>query len=195
METIYFKNTADLKRNLKEVEKKLNVKITIKGKEVSIEGEGITEYEASRVLDAMASGFSSKVALMLKENDLIFKKISMKDITNRPDMKTVRARVIGKHGQTKHTIETVSDSYIAIQGNDVSIISSPDTIEEAITALKNLIRGSKQSNVYHFLESMNTSRKSLPEDLGIKSPDEPTKYELKKKREAEKAKREAEKEE
>ena len=186
METIYFKNTADLKRNIKEIEKKLNVKITIKNKDVSIEGEGITEYEASRVLDAMASGFSSKVALMLKENDLIFKKISMKDITKRPDMKTVRARVIGKHGQTKHTIETVSDSYIAIQGNDVSIISSPDTIEEAITALKNLIRGSKQSNVYHFLESMNTSRKSLPEDLGIKSPDEPTKYELKKKREAEK---------
>src|SRR3989339_1484210 len=108
METIYFKNTADLKRNIKEIEKKLNVKITIKNKDVSIEGEGITEYEASRVLDAMASGFSSKVALMLKENDLIFKKISMKDITKRPDMKTVRARVIGKHGQTKHTIETVS---------------------------------------------------------------------------------------
>jgi KH domain-containing protein len=195
METIFFENsTADLKKNIKEIEKKLNVKLTVKGKEVSIEGEGITEYESLRVLEAMSSGFSSKVALMLKENDLMFKKISMKDITTRPDLKTVRARVIGKHGQTKHTIEQVSDCYLAVQGNDVSIIASPDNIEEALTAIKNLIRGSKQANVYHFLESMNTSRKSLSEDLGLKSKNEPTKYELKKKKEAEKKLKENQKE-
>jgi rRNA processing protein Krr1/Pno1 len=81
-----------------------------------------------------------------------------------------------------------------VQGNDVSIIASPDNIEEALTAIKNLIRGSKQANVYHFLESMNTSRKSLSEDLGLKSKNEPTKYELKKKKEAEKKLKENQKE-
>lgn len=180
METLFFNQTSELKRNLKELEKKLKVTIQITGTKVDIEGEAIDEYEAFRVLDAISCGFSAKVAMMLKENALVFKRISIKDFTRRKDLETVRARVIGKNGQTKRTIEEVSDCFLSIKDNDVGIISSPDNIEEASTAIKNLIRGSKQANVYHFLESMNTSRKSLPEDLGIRTKEDISKFERKK---------------
>lgn len=195
MEIQFISNTVELKKNQKELEKKLNVKISISGKTVEFTGSGIDEYEASRVIEAMSIGFTAKVALMLKENNLVFKRLSMKDFTPRKDLKTIRARVIGKYGQTKHTIEEISDSYLSIKDNDVGIISSPENIEEAVTALKNLIRGSKQGNVYHFLESMNTSKKTIPEDLGLKSPDEPTKFQLKKKKKTEKTKIKLQKEE
>ena len=51
---------------------------------------------------------------------------------------------------------------------EIGIIASAETIQETVTAITNLIRGSKQGNVYAFLERMNAERKKLSEDLGLK---------------------------
>ena len=96
-----------------------------------------------------------------------------------------KGRIIGKEGQVKRTIEDVSDCLTELRGNTIGIIGSADNINNVITALKNLIRGSKQANVYRYLEEMNSYRKDMDDDLGLKTPGELTKFE-KKKLEAEK---------
>lgn len=198
METIIFENTLEIRKNLKELQDKLKVKISLQGRKVTLEGEPVDEYEANIILGAINFGFSAKKALVLLEPEMIFKTLNIKDSTKRKKLEDVRGRIIGKEGQVKRTIEDISDCLTELRGNTIGIIGSADNINNVITALKNLVRGSKQANVYRYLEEMNTYRKDQDDDLGLKAPGELTKFE-KKKLEAEKRiakeEREARKEE
>jgi ribosomal RNA assembly protein len=159
METLYFKSTREISKEKKNLEDSLNVKIDIKGRVVSFTGSGIDEYEASIVLEAMQFGFSAKKALLLKDENNILRILPIKHFTKRRDMKEVRARLIGTEGKTKKTIEEIASCHIIIKGNNVGILGPASSIDEATTGITNLIRGSKQANVYRFLERMNAEKK------------------------------------
>lgn len=159
METIFFEKTRNLKQKKEELEKKLDVKIEIRGKTVTIVGNAFNEYEANLVLEAIEFGFPIKKALSLKGEEIIFRKIPLKEFTRRKNLKEVRGRIIGREGKTKRTIEEISGCEVILKDNVVGILGPAENIEEATTALQNLIRGSKQSNVYRFLEKMNTRKK------------------------------------
>jgi len=172
METLIFDKTAEVRKNKVELEKKLNVKITITGRKVDFSGEAIDEYEALNVLEAINFGFSAKKALILKESDTSFQHINIRKFTRRKNLDDVRARVIGSEGKTKRTFEELADCSIVVKGNVVAIIGLASNIDLVVTALTNLIRGSKQANVYNFLERMNSSKRKLGEDLGLKKSKE-----------------------
>ena len=173
METVYFRKINQVKREKEHLEKKLNVTLQIVGKKVVLEGSPLDEYEATIVLEAIQFGFSIAKALLLKDDQLIFRKLSIKQFTRRKNLEEVRARIIGTEGKTKHTIEEISRCLIVINENTVGIIGSAEGIEEATTALMNLIRGSKQANVYRFLERMNAAKKRIyPEIERKKKRDE-----------------------
>ena len=166
METIIFSKTTELRKNKVELEKKLNAKITIKGKLISFESKNsLDEYETHLVLDAMAMGFSTKKALLIKEPEMIFRKIGIKDFTRKKNLKEVRARIIGKQGKTIKTIRSLSNCQIVLMDNEIGIIGNAESIEITTIAITNLIRGTKQSNVYHYLEK---SHKTKEEGLGLK---------------------------
>ena len=118
------------------------------------------EYEASLVLDAINLGFPSKTAVLLKEEDIIFEKINIKDFTRRKNLSVIRSRLIGTHGKTKKTLEGISGCKIIIKDNAVGIIGPAESIEYVITGVTNLIRGTKQTNIYKYLERVNTKRKN-----------------------------------
>ncbi len=159
MQTIIFQNLKELKRAKSELEKKLNIEIKIQAKKVKIIGNSLEEYEASIVLDAISFGFSAKKALALKEESKIFRILNIKDFTRKKNLKEVRARIIGKEGKTKRTIENIAECDIIIKDNEIGIIGDAESIEELITAISSLIRGTKQSNTYRYLERLN-KRKS-----------------------------------
>ncbi len=169
MQTITLSRTAEIRRTLKELEKKLNVKITLVGKQLSFEGDSFDEYEAQLVLEAINLGFSTDKALLLKNEDYIFRSIHIKDHTRRKNLEEVRGRIIGTRGKTKTTLESLTDSNIVINDSSVAIIAPSINIEEATTAITNIIRGTKQTNAYRFLEKLN--KKDIEdglEDLGLK---------------------------
>ncbi len=155
MQTIIFKNLKELKRAKNELEKKLNIKIKIKAKKVEIRGNSLEEYEASIVLDAINFGFSAKKALALKEESKIFRILNIKNFTRKKNLKEVRARIIGKEGKTKRTIENIAECNIIIKDNEMGIIGDAESIKELITGITNLIKGTKQSNTYRYLERLN----------------------------------------
>jgi len=161
MESIFMENLRELKKNLQEIEKKLELKISIEGKKVTILGSAIKEYEGLMTLEAIKFGFSAKKSLQLLDEDFSFVKIPIKKFTRRKNLKDVRARIIGREGKTKRTLETLSDSDIIIneKENEIGIICHAESIEEAKTAVQRLIHGSKEANVYRFLEKMNAERK------------------------------------
>ena len=152
METIICENQTELRKERKLLEKKLNVKITIKGKQINVEGPSLDEYEAILIIDALSLGFSVDNALLLKEDDIIFERFQIKDFTKRRNLKIVKGRVIGTHGKTKKTIEKIADCRIKIKDNTIGIIGHAESIEYARIAIANIIRGSKQTNAYKYLE-------------------------------------------
>lgn len=160
MESFYFNKLKELKKEKSDLEKRLKVKISIYGKKVDIEGAPVDEYEASLIIEAMQFGFSAKKALLLQNDDIIFRKIPIKSFTRKKNTKEVRGRIIGAQGKTKNTVSEISGCDIVVNDdNTVGLIGSAIGIDEATTAIQNLIKGSKQANVYRFLERMNAARK------------------------------------
>ena len=154
-------------KNRVKLEKCLNVKIENQGKEITIDGEAEDEFVAEKVIDALDFGFPFSVAVSIKEQDYMFEIINIKDYTKRKDLRVIRARIIGTEGKTLKTLGILTKCYLELNDNLLGVIGEPEYIRTAQEAIFSLIRGSKQANVYSYLE------KHQPEaifDLGLKEP-------------------------
>lgn len=152
-------------KNRAKLEKELEVKISNRGKEVFIEGIPENEYIAEKVIQALNFGFPYSDALLLIEDEYMFEIINIKDHTNRKDLASVRSRLIGKKGKTIKTLADLTKCHIELKSNFVGIIGNMEFIKNAQDAVISLIKGTKQGNVYAYLE------KHQPKpviDLGLK---------------------------
>lgn len=165
MKIILSEKLPRILKNKKRLEKKLNIKISNRGKEVQINGNPGDEYIAEKVIDALNFGFPFSTAISIKEEDLEFERLVIKDYTNRKDLKRVRARIIGKAGKTLKTLCQLTKCNFELQYNKIGIIGSPEFIENAQEAIISLIKGAKQTNIYSHLEK-NQSKPIY--DLGLK---------------------------
>ena len=165
MKKIISEHAGSIMKEKVRLEKELKVKITNRGKEIYIEGEPFQEYEAEKVFDAINLGFSIETAIQIKTRELEFEKFNIKKYTNRTNLQSIRARLIGTKGKTLKTLSQLTDCFLEIKDNDIGIIGFPEEIKKAEEAITSIIKGSKQSNVYKFLEK----RQSKPVlDLGLK---------------------------
>jgi len=172
MKNFILKNIKKVYENKSLLEKKLSVKINIEGRKLSIHGNEIDEYIASSVFDAIEMGFDIETSLLISEQDYVLEKIEIKNLTNRHNLSEVRARIVGTDGRTKALIEELSDCHIVLHDNEVGIIGESETIRTCIHAVKSIIQGSKQANVYSYLEKQ---RKIMhPSDLGLRINEEET---------------------
>ena len=165
MKKIFSEKLPRILKNKKKLEEELNVKITNRGKEVYIDGKAVDEYTAEKVIDAINLGFPFSTAMLLKKEDYVLEVIPIKDYTKRQDLERVRARIIGTEGSTLKTMTQLTKCHFELKDNEVGIIGDPECIENAQESLISLIKGSKQSNVYKYLE------KHQPKpviDLGLK---------------------------
>ena len=165
MKTILSEKLPRILKNKKRLEEKLNIKITNRGKEVRIKGDSEEEYVAEKVIGAINFGFSFTTAILIKEEELEFEIMNIKEHTHRKDLNRVRARIIGKDGKTLKTLSNLTRCNFELKENFVGIIGSPEDLKHAEEAITSIIKGSKQSNVYAHLE------KNQPKpivDLGLK---------------------------
>jgi len=165
MKTILSEKAPRILKNKKRLEKKLNIVISNRGKEIQIAGEPEDEYIAEKVIDALNFGFPFSVAISIKEEDLEFEVLNIKDHTTRKDLERVRARIIGKGGKTLQTLNQLTKCNFELKDNQMGIVGSPELIENAQESVISIIKGSKQSNVYSHLEK-NQPKPVL--DLGLK---------------------------
>lgn len=167
MKKLICEKIGEIIRNKELLEKTLDIKITNRGKEVFIDGLPLEEYEAEKVIDAINFGFKTEVALLIKERELAFEILNIKKFTTRTNLATVRARIIGTKGKTLKTLMELTDSFIEVRNNEIGIIGSPESMKTTQNALTSLIKGSKQANVYSFLEKHHVKPVI---DLGLKEP-------------------------
>jgi KH domain-containing protein len=166
MKTFFLDELKVLKKFKRKLQKELEVKITIEGNEVTIDGDAEDEFFAEKIIIALNFGFPMDVALLIKKEEYLFEILNIKDYTSKKDLKTVRARIIGRGGKTLKTLATLSECFFELKDNNVGIIGSPENIEKAQNAIISIIQGSKQANVYSYLEKHRTQPIL---DLGLKN--------------------------
>jgi ribosomal RNA assembly protein len=156
MKRVFVKSLRKLIQNKKELEEKLNVKIDVKGREVLISGDKVKEYFAERVLESLDFPFDIEESLLLNNEDFMFEVFSIKEFTNRKDLDTIKGRIIGTKGKTLNVLKNLTGCFIALRDNNIAIIGSAEKFESAKQAIISLIQGSKQGNVYSYLEGRNS---------------------------------------
>ncbi|MEX0932760.1 MAG: KH domain-containing protein [Candidatus Pacearchaeota archaeon] len=165
MEKIYSEKIRKILNNKDRLEKELKVKITNRGRELFIDSSGEKEYFAGKVIEALNFGFRFEVAILLKNEDFDFEILNIKDYTRRKDLERIRARIIGRGGKTLKVLHDLTDCFFETDENKVGVIGYPENLKKAEEAIQAIVRGSKQSNVYSFLEK----KKVKPVvDLGLK---------------------------
>ena len=83
MEKIICEKPNRVIKNRKKLEEKLRVKITGKGMEIAIYGSPENEYIAGKIIEALEFGFPFSVVLLIKDEDLMFEILNIKDYTKR----------------------------------------------------------------------------------------------------------------
>jgi len=164
---IICENIRRILKNKEELEKLLEIKLSAQGGELEINGEAEEEYIAEKVIDALSFEFPFSEALLIKKEDFMFEQINIKDFTRRRNLEAVRARIIGKKGRTLRALQELTKCYFELKENIVGIIGDPEYIKNAQEAVISLAKGTKQANVYSFLEKHQVQPII---DLGLKKP-------------------------
>ncbi|MEK6895197.1 MAG: hypothetical protein AABX48_01630 [Nanoarchaeota archaeon] len=149
----------------KQLESELKVKISNKGREFSLDGTPEREYFAEKIILAIDFGFEHSDAMLLNDEDFLFEVLNIKDYTKKDNLERIRGRIIGTERKTLDTLEQLTDCFFQLRNNQVAIIGPSERIKYAQEAIINLVKGTKQANVYARLE------KHRPEpilDLGLK---------------------------
>lgn len=129
-------------------------------------GEGVVEISSPNENDALKGlqvinaaraigrGFNPEKAYQLLEMDYYLEVVDIRNYVGRSKKRlgTVRGRLIGKEGKTRHIIEDMTGCNLAIQGHTVSIISDLNGLESAKIAVSMVLGGSEHGSVYKYLE-------------------------------------------
>jgi len=154
-------NPKKILKYKRKIESKLKVKIILLKDSIKIDGDPESEYFTEKVIHALDYDFHIDDALLLQDENYMFEILDIKDISKRKKMEEVRARIIGTQGRTLKLIQEISNCEIKLKNNDLAILGDVEDVPVAIDAMKKLIQGSKQSNVYQFLERRRKQNKLM----------------------------------
>jgi len=163
----FSKDLKTIKIFRRKIENALDVRITINDKVIieSKKDDAFSEYRASKVLEALDSGFNITSAILLADEDYMLEKINIKRYARQSRLKTILGRVIGKQGKALKLLSSFTNCKFAIEGYNVSIIGKAEDIETAIASLRKLIGGAPHSKVYAYLERNNALKKEDEDEV------------------------------
>ena len=124
-------------------------------------------WKARDIIKAIGRGFSPERALRLLEEDEYLEIIDLTEYFGRKEkaIKRIKGRIIGEAGKTRRIIEELTDTYLSVYGDTVSLIGTLKTLKIAKKAVKLLIEGSSHNYVYRFLHKKRREIKRDRTDL------------------------------
>jgi len=140
----------------KELEKLTNTKINVDSHEgyVFITGDdAINLFNARELVKAIGRGFNPEYAKLLLKGDNVLEIVNVNEFAKtKNSSERLKGRVIGKEGKARKLIEDLTECYVSVYGKTVSIIGNISRVLYAKKAIEMILKGSKHSNVYAYLE-------------------------------------------
>jgi ribosomal RNA assembly protein len=116
-------------------------------------------WKARDIVQAIGRGFSPKRAFALLDDDVYLRIINLEEFgSSSNQIRRLKGRVIGQGGKTRRNIEELTDTYVAIMGNTISVIGEVDNQQIAVNAIVRLLRGAEHSTINRYL---NTQRRKM----------------------------------
>lgn len=161
-------NIRKVKKTIPLIENKIKIKFTFGKEGIKIKGTELNEFLTEEIVRAIDFGFDPEDALLLTNQDFILKFIDIKSNTSRNNLKDVRARIIGRNGKAKKTIENLSEGILAIKDNTIGLIVDSEHLDTTTQAIISLLHGTKHGTIFSYLERQNrTIRQIDQDDLGL----------------------------
>lgn len=125
--------------------------------------KGHVGLAARDIVKAIARGFSPERAMALKNDDMYFTLIDIRDYIgkNQKHVKRIRGRLIGTNGKTRRIIEELSGAEMSVYGNTVGLIGDLLSMDASKRAVEMILEGSEHKAVYKFLEGQRREMKYL----------------------------------
>ncbi|MBN2202919.1 MAG: RNA-processing protein [Candidatus Aenigmarchaeota archaeon] len=134
------------------IEKDLGVKLKFDDNLLKITGEdGLNIFQAKTICKAIARGFVPKKAFKLFKEENVLDIVELSGMKDNK-IKLIRSRMIGTNGKTRRMIERFSGCSVSVYGKTISIIGKYEQSVIAKEAVNMILRGSKHSKVYGFLQ-------------------------------------------
>ncbi len=165
MKTLLSQKYSRIIQGKKKLEQVLKIKITNRGKELTINGKPEDEFVAEKVIDAINFGFKISDALTIKTQGNYFETLNIKNYSKSSNLERVRSRLIGKNGRCINTLRNLSNCFIDLNENKIGIIGPPEFIQITNQSIIQILQGTKQSHAYAFLEK---HQPKPIQDLGLK---------------------------
>ena len=132
----------------KQIEEMTKSKLNIDSKtgEVVIENDDVYMlHKTDEIVKAIARGFSPEKALLLLNDEFYIEILHLKEIVGKSEkeIKTKKARVIGRQGSIRAEIEEKTNTYISVYGNTIGIIGEINGIELAKEAVEMLLKAQR----------------------------------------------------
>ena len=168
MQRIQIKSKTKIKKAVPKIEKRLKVRLTVKGDNIEVRGNEVACFSAGKIIEAIDFGFDVDDALLLVNENFCLEFINIKKHTRRKNLEEVRGRVIGREGKAKKTIEELTGAVLVVHDNVVGMIVDSEHLDAAVQGLRSLIQGAKHGNVFAYLEKRNRGMKDADDDLGLR---------------------------
>lgn len=162
------RNVAKVRKAVPRIENAVKVKIGVGKSIFSVKGSELNEFVVERIIEAIDFGFAVDDALLLLRDGFVLEFIDVKEHTKRKNLKDVRARIIGRDGKARKTIEKLSGAEIVISGNRIGVIVDSEHLVAVTQGLQSLISGAKHGHVFGGLERAGVRINEEGEDLGLR---------------------------
>lgn len=161
----------------KDIEENTETKININSQEgdILIEGEDALKLHTCKdMITAIGRGFNPEYAKLLLKQDYAMELINLNEYSSNQNSRLrLKGRVIGQEGKTRKYIESLTLTYIVVQGKTICIIGEIQRAVYARRAVEQLLKGSAHKNVYRWLEQMmkQVKTREILLDYSIDSPE------------------------
>lgn len=143
----------------KQIEKSTDTKIDIDSStgeiEITMKKDAIGFMKATKIVKAIARGFSPENAMKLLIDDNTLEIIELKEVLGKNEnrMRVKKGRVIGKKGKARKEIEQEANVKISVYGKTITLIGKAEDIQKAKKAIQMLLFGANHSTAYESLKN------------------------------------------
>lgn len=117
---------------------------------VTIEGENLI---VKAIVEAIGRGFNPRTAMKLFNEDYSFEIVELTEYSDsKSRLEVLRARVIGRNGSVRKSIEVQTGTNLAIKGKTVSIIGKLEAVYLARRSLELILSGSQHGSSFRWLK-------------------------------------------